>query len=169
MSLDFSASARHSLWAWALLVLGLAGSAHALWQRHDLLAGIAEKKEVISRQEKQAQQEQWDDQSSTAGQSPASAKATALLATELNRPWEQMLDALREVAGKKIQLTRVQPDGEGGLLQITGRADEPKEFLAYMTRLRESGHWRSVQPVSHESASDGMGYVSFQLMLEWQQ
>ncbi len=145
------------------LLAGVFGSSLALWQRQELVSAIAQHKEVIAQEENLSRQSNSADMQT---RSPEAARALVQIAQDLNRPWEPMLDALREASGSSVRINRIQPGEDGLTLQIAGQANDAKSFLAYIGRLRAGRVWRTIEPLSQEPME--AGEVSFQLALEWQ-
>lgn len=170
IGLEFAPRSPWSPAAVLLLVLGLLGGAHGLWQRHALLA-----KRAAAVAQIEALQQPLNQERSGAGEAfrpDATAEADRLIAS-LHRPWEPMLDALQSTATDDVRLTRVQPASDALRLHITGEADNSQAFVAWMQRLQSDASWRSVEPLSEARQAEGAAPngkpVMFQLSLEWRQ
>lgn len=153
-----------------MLLAGAAGSMHALYQREVL---------VVRRDAQQIQHERLQrrvHRAAVAGPASGSARANSpaedRLLLVLARPWEQMLDEMLKASGSGVVLTRLQPSAEGGrTLLLSGRAESSAAFLAYVGRLRESGAWQEVTPLSEAreagNAAEARYPVAFQLLAVW--
>lgn len=145
-----------------LLMVGVIGSGHALWQRQQLMSAVEGQRALIAQQQMYVQEQATYPQDN---RSPEATRAMVQIAQDMNRPWEPMLDALREASGSAISINRIQPGEDGLTLQLAGRADNADSFLAYVSRLKASGDWQAIEPLSQESSE--AGGVVFQLALEW--
>ncbi len=170
MCLEFAPRSPLSPAAALLVVLGLLGGAHGLWQRHALLAERAAAVAQIEALRPPSHPER-----SGAGDTArpeASAEADRLIAS-LHRPWEPMLDALQSTVTDDIRVTRVQPESDALRLHITGEADNSQAFVAWMQRLQSDASWRSVEPMSEARQAEGVAPagkpVLFRLSVEWRQ
>ncbi|VTU40519.1 hypothetical protein H4CHR_05239 [Variovorax sp. PBS-H4] len=170
MRLEFAPRSPWSPLTALLLVLGLLGGAHGLWQRHTLLA-----KRMAAVTQVEALRPPLSQERSGAGEAlrpEASGEADRLIAS-LHRPWELMLDALQSTVTDDVRVMRVQPESEGLRLHITGEADNSQAFVAWMQRLQSDASWRSVEPLSEARQAEGSAPagkpVQFQLSLEWRQ
>ncbi|VTU36677.1 hypothetical protein H6CHR_04764 [Variovorax sp. PBL-H6] len=168
--LEFAPHSRWSPVAALLLVLGMLGGVHGLWQRHALLA----KRTAVVAQAEALQPPPTRERSSTgeALRPEASDEADRLIAS-LHRPWESMLDALQSTVTDDVRVTRVQPESDALRLRITGEADNSQAFVAWMQRLQSDASWRSVEPLSEARQAEGVAPggkpVLFQLAVEWRQ
>jgi hypothetical protein len=170
MGLEFAPRSPWSPVTTLLLVLGLLGGAHSLWQRHALLA-----KRAAAVAQIEALRPPLHPARSSAGEAlrpEASGEADRLIAS-LHRPWAPMLDALQLTITDDIRVTRVQPESDALRLHITGEADNSQAFVAWMQRLQSDPSWRSVEPLSEarqaEGAASSAKPVLFRLSVEWRQ
>jgi len=168
--LEFAPRSPWSPMAALLLVLGLLGGAHGLWQRHSLLA-----KRAAAVAQIEAPRPPSHPARSGAGETvrpEASAEADRLIAS-LHRPWAPMLDALQSTITDDVRVTRVQPELDALRLHITGEADNSRAFIAWMQRLQSDASWRSVEPLSEARQAEGSAPagkpVLFRLSVEWRQ
>lgn len=168
--MNFANASVLSRWTLTALVLGLIGSSGALWQRDVLLTQLDDQQQQRRHLERRLNHQQWRD-ANTVQQDPKATAAIQQVATELQRPWEAMLDALQQSAAPDMVITRLQPESDGLRLQVSGQAESSAAFLAYVQRLRNAGVWAEVVPVSEELGTSlvlpGGKPLSFQLLAEW--
>lgn len=151
------------------LTLGVAGSLFELQQRESLLTRIDTQQQIRYRLDKALSHAEHH-AASARQQNPKAAAQTGELAQALQRPWEAMLDSLQVAAGPDMQITRLQPEAEGGGLMVSGQADSSEAFLRYVQRVQKDSRWVSVVPVSEElgAAPTPRGKpVSFQVRATW--
>lgn len=168
LDLDFARSARLAPLTLLCLLLGAGGSVYELQQHEQWLARMelqdAESRRLeraLSRAELRLAAGHDDD--------PKAQAETRRVAQALQQPWEAMLDAVQRAAGPELLITRLQPDATKGRLLISGQADSSAAFLGYLRRLRETGHWARVVPVSEEQGAPGARPLSFQALAEWKE
>jgi hypothetical protein len=167
LALNFART--RSRWpAKALLLLGALGSLHALWQRESLLTQIDT--QTAQRMQLEQSLDQRNLTLAAAQENPAARTEARRLVTELQQPWEVMLDALQQATKTDVLITRLQPDIAAGQLVVDGQADNSDAFLAFVTRLRRQPEWLAVEPVSQERTTTpipGGKPLGFQLRLMW--
>lgn len=170
LEMNFAAHRPRSRFVLVVLVVGLAGSLHALWLQGDLLDRRDAAQDEIRRLERALFQEKLSDVSRVR-QDPQAVAETKRLIAELQRPWEAMLNSLQKAAKPDILIVRIQPESNANRLLISGQADNNQAFLTYVARLRKDVAWHAVEPVSEERSTTAFTQngkpVSFQLMAEW--
>lgn len=171
LKLDFLSPKSWSPWRFGVLLLAVFGGTHAVLQRDALLARQSEVEGKIHRLEQKANRHEVL-QAARLRQNPQQTVEILHIADELQRPWEGMLAALQRSARPDMQILRLQPESDEARLVIGGQAESSAAFLDYVARLRKDGAWKSVEPLSEETASAGMAMaggkpVSFQLVVEW--
>jgi septal ring factor EnvC (AmiA/AmiB activator) len=154
-----------------LLVIAVLGCLQALLVRDDLLSQLDERAEKIRRLERSLNHHE-SSQAAVLRQNPQQAAEVRRITTELQRPWESMLNALQRAAKLDVQILRLQPDSDARRLVIGGQADSSDAFLAYVQRLRRDASWKMVEPLSEERnlaafSAPGGKPVTFQLVAEW--
>lgn len=154
-------ASRHA--AVAFMILGVVGSAYALWQRHHLLV----QREAVLDTNRSALAPLRP-----APEMPVDAKApnqVLEISARLQRPWEQMLDALQKAVTTDVSVTRMQPETDAFHLRVSGDADSSQAFVDFVQRLRDDGFWQEVDPVSEtrpDNVVPGLRPVSFQIELQ---
>lgn len=168
LAMNFAVTRRWSPVSVSVLVVCLAGSAHQLWIRADLVDRLA----AQGNQLLQAKRAYGERLASGGGRglTPEAARAAGELADDLRRPWEDMLNSLQRATQGEVLITRLQQDAAAERLLVTGQADTGQAFLAYVARLREDPRWAAVEPLSEEAApagGDSGKALSFQLAATW--
>jgi Tfp pilus assembly protein PilN len=164
--MDFSKPTRNQLLLLGFLLIGVAGTGHAIWQRQVLLSRLAEESERLSHYDGDRRRQQNKVQAGV--DLPAVSAVVDEVSFALRYPWESMLDSLHASVGSGLQLRSIQPDAESGHLQVTGVAANADVFLDYMARLRSEEGWSKVEPVFQDRKEED-GKLVFQLRLEWHQ
>ncbi|CAG4902102.1 PilN domain-containing protein [Paraburkholderia gardini] len=168
-------------WAWpsaAVCIVALAGCAHALWWRRDLLL----RREYLIGQAREASRN-----APTSGQQDQVAPPVALdqVFAEMRYPWNDVLDSLQRVTRPGVDLLTLEPDASTvRRVRISGVAERPADLFDLIAKLQEDSSWSSVQLVS-QTRTDGAdmqrtmgaapsglpavasGGISFALVAEW--
>lgn len=163
MNMDFNRSFRRQLVTWGMILVGVVGAGHAMWQREVLLTQLVTESEKLLRYD--GNQRRLQNETKSGVDTPAVSEVVDEISVALRYPWEGMLDSLYTSAGSGLQLVNIQPDPETGRLQVTGKAANADVFLSYMERLRSEGMWYKVEPVFQDRMEEGDSLV-FQVRLE---
>lgn len=168
-ALNFAQSKKLSWLTVVMLVLGGAGSLHALWQRNQLLDEIMQGEQAVSEMQR-IRAEDMSEGINALQNNPKANQEIAAFVRNLQRPWERVLNELEVAARPDMRVLRLQPEADDTGLMIHGQAGSSQAFLEYVARLRKSPLWRDVQPVSEEVTVSGVGMpVSFQVMVKWRE
>jgi hypothetical protein len=161
-----------------LLMIGVAGSAVALWQRHSLLERRALAVSLIEVRQLAMPREQSSRLPAIHPQTLKEAADEAdRLISSLQRPWEPMLNALQAALRDDVIIQRVQPETDAFRLRLSGQADSSQAFIEFVQRLQGDASWRAVEPLSEARPEAGQSNniapggkpLVFQLTVEWRQ
>lgn len=167
---DFTARpGRPALWAWPVLILGLAAALHAgrsyLAAEGDLsaarqrLAGLEQAEKPQSRKAARADP-----------QAQARQRLEQAAGRQLDLPWAGLVEGLQRTRTADVAFLALNADGRRGDFQINAEARDHREMLAYLRRLQSAEGLRDVVLTQHETVdSDGIAAVRFTLHGVWWQ
>ncbi|TAL99154.1 MAG: hypothetical protein EPN73_00980 [Paraburkholderia sp.] len=132
----------------AVCIVALAGCAHALWWRRDLLL----RREYLIGQAQEASRDAL-----ASGPQSRAAPPVALdqVFAEMRYPWNDVLDSLQRVTRPGLDLLTLEPDASTvRRVRISGVADRAEDLFDLVAKLRGDASWSSVQLVS-QTRNDG--------------
>lgn len=92
-----------------------------------------------------------------------------LIALELRLPWNELFDAVEQVADPAVALLAVEPDVRRSALRMTGEARNKEAMLRYVKRLAKQRPFVRALLESHAERRDGSGpAVMFTLIAYWE-
>jgi hypothetical protein len=158
-------------------VVALAGCAHALWWRYDLLQ---RREQMIVRAQEAFRF------AATRDHRDASAPPAALnqVFAEMRYPWSDMLDSLQRRTQPGLDLLTLEPDaGAIRRVHISAVANQPQDVFDLVAALEDSHDWSSVKLISQTRNEAGVPRandaalpgpptasprnISFSLVAEW--
>ncbi len=92
------------------------------------------------------------------------------LATSLNTPWYQMLDAIEQVKLQhpEVYLKTILPDANKGEILITGQVGQLDRLLGFIDSLNKHTLFNDVLPLSQRQSVNNIKGIEFSLKLGWQ-
>ena len=95
-------------------------------------------------------------------------KATERIVSQLNLPWNALLQELENLADPGIALLSIESQGQTRTLRLTGEAKTIGDVVAYVTRLRESPQVAAATLSGHEEKQAGaVEVIRFSLDVDW--
>ena len=146
--------------------LAAAGASFAVWQQGQSVAALESR---LARIERQAPTIRGGAARSS---DPALARGVreAQAARELlDRPWNELFQALEQAQNGDIALLSIEPDADKGVLLITAEARQRQAMLDYLQRLEQTPALRNVFLVEHRVQSKvSERPIRFSLSAAWE-
>lgn len=91
------------------------------------------------------------------------------LATALNTPWYQMLDAIESVKQENpdVYLKTILPDANKQEILITGQVEQLDMLLSFIDGLNKQALFDDVLPLNQRQLADGVKGIEFSLKMGW--
>lgn len=100
---------------------------------------------------------------------PAQANAINDAIMQLNLPWRDLAEAVRDATPASVALLALDPDAKRRTLRITAEARTSDDMLAYVTQMQAVGLFSSVVLTRHEvMEQDPNRPLRFQISAQWE-
>lgn len=156
-------------WAAAGVALVLAGSAgYAYW--HYGADKRAFEAELASARARKIQAQPMKVAAKAPVLSPAEAAAANAVVMQLNLPWRDLRNAVRDATPPGVALLALEPDAKKQALRLTAETRTSEDMVGYVERLKRQPLFESVVLVRHEiNDQDPNRPLRFQVDAQWRQ
>lgn len=153
----------------ACVALALAAGAGYAWWRYDRDKDAFEA-ELAAARDRQARARPLKVAVAAPAVSPAEAAAVNAVILQLNVPWRDLRNAVRDATPPSVALLALEPDARKQALRLTAEAKSSDDMVGYVERLKQQPLFESVLLSRHEiNDQDPNRPIRFLVDVQWRQ